>query len=73
MEDILYEDFYDEKQIIADSKLSLNKFLAKKAIEAVIGGDNISYVKEKVNDWWRQIIDGCLKELAKSEKMFKYI
>ena len=47
--------------------------IAQNAINAVVGGEQIIYAKEKVNDWWRQIIEGWLKELAKLEKMFKYV
>ena len=38
----------------------------------VVGNENVVYVKDKVNDWCRQIIDNCIKELAKLQKPFKY-
>ena len=47
--------------------------IAEQAIRTVVGGEQIIYAKEKVNDWCRQIIDSTIKELAKLEKMFKYI
>ena len=31
------------------------------------------YKEEKVNDWSRQIIDNCLKDLMKLNKPFKYL
>ena len=35
-------------------------------------GNDVTYSKEKVNDWCRLIIDQCIKELAKLNKPFKY-
>ena len=46
--------------------------IAQQAVEVVVGSENLVYQKDKVNDWCRQIIDNCLKELAKLNKMFKY-
>ena len=63
-----YDD--DDENEFVDKKL---ENIANVAIDAVVGGDQIVYAKEKVNDWCRQIIDGTLKELAKLNKMFKYV
>ena len=38
----------------------------------VVGDGSVPYSKEKVNDWCRQIIEGCIKELSKLQKKFKY-
>ena len=38
----------------------------------MVGNESMVYLKEKVNDWCRQIIDGCVRELAKLNKPFKY-
>ena len=43
------------------------------ALEQVLGGENISYSKDKVNSWCSQISDICIKELAKLNKPFKYV
>lgn len=47
--------------------------IAQQAVELVVGSDNIVYQKDKVNQWCQQIIEGCIKELAKLQKPFKYI
>ncbi len=39
--------------------------IAQQAVELVVGSDNIVYQKDKVNQWCQQIIEGCIKELAK--------
>ena len=62
-------DYDDEHEFVAKKV----ERIAQQAIQAVVGGEQIIYAKEKVNDWCRQIIDGCLKELAKLEKWFKYV
>ena len=47
--------------------------IAKSAIEVVIKSDqNIAYQKDKVNQWCQQIIETCIKDLAKLQKPFKY-
>mmetsp|Transcript_13866 Transcript_13866/g.34238 ORF Transcript_13866/g.34238 Transcript_13866/m.34238 type:complete len:111 (+) Transcript_13866:153-485(+) len=45
--------------------------IAKHAIHQTLG--NSVYNKEKVNAWCGQIVDACLKELAKLNKPFKYV
>ena len=42
-------------------------------MDQVLGGENISYSKDKVNSWCSQISDICIKELAKLNKPFKYV
>ena len=32
----------------------------------------VEYSKDKVNGWSNTVIDGCIKELVKSRKKFKY-
>ncbi|CAI2384861.1 unnamed protein product [Moneuplotes crassus] len=59
----------DEHEFVAKKV----EIIAQNAINSVVQGEQITYAKEKVNDWCRQIIEGCLKELAKLEKMFKYV
>ncbi|CAD7963829.1 unnamed protein product [Amoebophrya sp. A25] len=45
--------------------------IAKHAIHQTLGSS--VYNKEKVNVWCGQIVDSCLKELAKLNKPFKYV
>ncbi|CEL98538.1 unnamed protein product [Vitrella brassicaformis CCMP3155] len=44
--------------------------IAKHAINSTL--TNVTYTREKVNQWCQQIIDSCLKELSKLDKPFKY-
>ena len=46
--------------------------IAQQAVELVVGSDNIVYQKDKVNQWCQQIIETCIKDLAKLQKPFKY-
>jgi glutamyl/glutaminyl-tRNA synthetase len=47
--------------------------IAKAAVEVVVKQDqNIAYQKDKVNQWCQQIIEACIKDLAKLQKPFKY-
>ncbi|CDW77188.1 UNKNOWN [Stylonychia lemnae] len=46
--------------------------VAQQAVELVVGSDNIVYQKDKVNQWCQQIIETCIKDLAKLQKPFKY-
>ena len=47
--------------------------IAKAAVEVVVKQDqNIAYQKDKVNHWCQQIIEACIKDLAKLQKPFKY-
>ena len=47
--------------------------IAQAAVEVVVKGDqNIAYQKDKVNQWCQQIIECCIKDLAKLNKPFKY-
>mmetsp|Transcript_28751 Transcript_28751/g.66302 ORF Transcript_28751/g.66302 Transcript_28751/m.66302 type:complete len:111 (+) Transcript_28751:76-408(+) len=45
--------------------------IAKSAVQKTLG--NAQFNKDKVNTWASQIIDDCLKELAKLQKPFKYV
>mmetsp|Transcript_12848 Transcript_12848/g.22281 ORF Transcript_12848/g.22281 Transcript_12848/m.22281 type:complete len:111 (-) Transcript_12848:56-388(-) len=45
--------------------------IVKVAITKTLGGS--SYNKDRVSTWCSQIIDECLKELAKLNKPFKYV
>ena len=47
--------------------------IATKAVNDVIGHDDLVYERSKVNLWTQQIIDGVLKELARLDKPFKYV
>ena len=47
--------------------------IATGAVEIVVKGDqNIAYHKYKVNQCFQQIIEACIKDLAKLQKPFKY-
>ena len=47
--------------------------IAQSAVEMIIKGDqNLEYQKDKVNQWCQQIIETCIKDLAKLQKPFKY-
>ena len=39
----------------------------------MIGSDQIEYQRDKVNQWSQQIIEMCIKELARLNKKFKYV
>ena len=41
-------------------------------IKGIINPDTV-YQREKVNQWTQQIIENCIKELAKLNKPTKYI
>ena len=48
--------------------------IAQNVVENVIGGENIVYQRDKVNQWSQQIIEGIIKDLAKlTNKHFKYV
>ena len=47
--------------------------IAENAVNSVIGSETIEYQREKVNQWSQQIIEGCIKDLAKLQKEFKYV
>ena len=42
--------------------------IAQNVVENVIGGENIIYQRDKVNQWSQQIIEGIIKDLAKLNK-----
>ena len=46
--------------------------IAQLAVTQVFPTENIVYQKDKVNQWCSQIIDTCIKDLAKLNKPFKY-
>ena len=51
--------------------------IAKQAVETLLKLDkktdqHIAYQKDKVNQWCQQIIETCIKDLAKLQKPFKY-
>ena len=46
--------------------------IAAAAVNQAIGNEQIVYQKDKVNQWCQQIIDTCIKDLAKLDKPFKY-
>ena len=49
------------------------KLIASNACNLVFQNDAIVYQKEKASQWCQQIIDSCLKELAKLGKDYKYV
>ena len=63
-------DDYENETEFFDSEQA--KKIAYDVVQAVVGNENVVYSKEKVNDWCRQIIDLCIKELSKLNKEFKY-
>ena len=62
-------DNFDDDQDFNSEQV---KQIAQTAVEQVVGSDNIVYQKEKVNQWCQQIIETCIKELARLAKPFKY-
>ena len=42
-------------------------------MNTIIGSDQIEYDRTKVNQWSQQIIEACIKDLAKLQKKFKYV
>ena len=64
------ENFDDDQDFNSDEV----KKIAQSAIEVVVKQDqNIAYQKDKVNQWCQQIIECCIKDLAKLQKPFKYV
>ena len=61
-----YEDKYD----LDPEKV---RSIAENTVESIIGFDELQYNREKVNQWCQQIIEGCLKELVKLDKKYKYV
>ena len=47
--------------------------ITENAVQAIIGGNHLVYQRDKVNQWTQQIIEQCIKELAKLCKNFKYV
>ena len=39
--------------------------IAENAVNTVIGSETIEYNRDKVNTWCPQIIEGCIKDLAR--------
>ena len=39
--------------------------IAENAVNTVIGSETIEYNRDKVNTWCLQIIEGCIKDLAR--------
>ena len=63
------EQFDDENEFNSENVQKI----AEESVNHVIGSDQIVYQREKVNNWSQQIIDTCIKDLAKLNKKFKYI
>jgi len=62
-------DFEDELEFNSEDV----QRIAEEAVNNVIGSDQIEYQREKVNQWSQQIIESCIKDLAKLNKKFKYV
>ena len=62
-------DFEDENEFNSEDV----QRIAEEAVNNVIGSDQIEYQREKVNQWSQQIIESCIKDLAKLNKRFKYV
>lgn len=62
-------DFEDELEFSSEDVQKI----AEEAVNNVIGSDQIEYQREKVNQWSQQIIESCIKDLAKLNKKFKYV
>lgn len=62
-------DFEDENEFDSETV----QRIAEEAVNNVIGSDQIEYQRERVNQWSQQIIEACIKDLAKLQKKFKYV
>ena len=62
-------DFEDENEFNSEDV----QRIAEEAVNNVIGSDQIEYQREKVNQWSQQIMESCIKDLAKLNKKFKYV
>ena len=63
------ENFEDEVDFNSEEVTKI----AKDAVQVIVKQDqNIAYQKDKVNQWCQQIIECCIKDLAKLQKPFKY-
>ena len=61
-------DFEDKNEFDSEAV----QRIAEEAVNNVIGSDQIEYQREKVSQWSQQIIESCIKDLAKLQKNFKY-
>uniref|UniRef100_A0A1B6CW43 Dynein light chain Tctex-type 1 n=1 Tax=Clastoptera arizonana TaxID=38151 RepID=A0A1B6CW43_9HEMI len=61
------DDVGEESQFVVDDVSSI----IKEAIEDCIGGN--AYQQSKVNQWTSAVVEGCITNLTKLEKPFKYI
>ncbi len=62
-------EFDDENEFDSETVQKI----AEDAVNNVIGSEDIEYQREKVNQWSTQIIESCIKDLAKLQKKFKYV
>ena len=62
-------DFEDENEF---NSIDVQR-IAEEAVNNIIGADDCEYQRDKVNQWSQQIIEACIKELAKLQKKFKYV
>ncbi|KAF3421917.1 hypothetical protein E2986_01462 [Frieseomelitta varia] len=63
----MMEDMQEETQFVVDD---VSKII-KEAIEVSIGGN--AYQHNKVNQWTSNVVEGCLGNLTKLQKPYKYI
>ena len=54
-------EFEDENEFSSEDV----QRIAENSVNTVIGSDQIEYDRTKVNQWSQQIIEGCIKDLAK--------
>ena len=62
------QNFDDDQEFSSDEVQKI----AKAAVEVVVKQENIAFQKDKVNQWCQQIIEACIKDLARLQKPFKY-
>ena len=65
-------DAFDEEKEFDNEQV---QSIASQAVASVVKGktdEEIPYQQDKVNHWCQQIIDACIKDLARLSKPFKY-
>ena len=62
-------DFEDELEFSSEDV----QRIAEEAVNNVLGNEATEYNKDRVNQWCTQIIESCIKDLAKLMKKFKYV
>ena len=61
-------DFEDDQDLNSEQV----KAVCSKCVDLILP-NSLTYNHDKVNQWTQQILESCIKELAKMQKPFKYV